>query len=320
MPEGIALRLTHVGTNQVFLSDVHDGVDALNGRHVQRKPGPLYINPGDVVDLVYTSYVAASFEVGSIRTWIDQGVLTHVFVTGPTYPAGSTLPALAGIVGSVLVEDPVGTLVFRRLFESDVDPTFAISSFATAPTTVEVGSSVVTPSFTAAYVRTPDTATLDDSEGTPQKNVVATPAAFTSNGTFVKTALNATVTFTLGASETASGGSDTANTTITWSPRTYWGVGVDGLSTEADIEALANSALDNNRNRTFTVTPGVGEHIYYAYPASYGAATFTVGGFVGGFVLVSAAISVTNVYGVVENYRLYKSVNPNLGSTTVTVS
>ena len=98
MAEGIALRLTHVGTAQVFLSDVHDGVDALNGRHVRRKPGPLYLNPGDVVDLVYTSFVAASFETGVIRTFIDQGILTHSFVTGPTYPAGGTpLPPLAGV-------------------------------------------------------------------------------------------------------------------------------------------------------------------------------------------------------------------------------
>ena len=67
MPEGICLQLTHIGTSQIFLADVHDGVDALNGRHVQQKPGPLYLNPGGVVELVYTSFVAASFETGAIR-------------------------------------------------------------------------------------------------------------------------------------------------------------------------------------------------------------------------------------------------------------
>ncbi|MDB4278007.1 hypothetical protein N9917_00095 [Deltaproteobacteria bacterium] len=317
--EGICLELTHVGTLQVFLSDVHDGVDA-NGRVASRKPGPLYISPGQTVALVYTSSVSASFESGVIRTWIDQGILTHVFTTGPTYPAGTSLPALAGVQGAVLVEDPIGTLVFRRLTDTDIDPDFAISSFSASTGTVEVGSSVVTPSFTASYVRTPDTATLDDSDGTPQKDVIGTPTAFSSNGTFSETVLNASVTFTLAATETATGGSDSDNASITWSPRTFWGVDVDGLSTEADIEGLANSALDNNRNRTFTVSPGAGEHIYYAYPASYGAATFTVGGFTGGFVLVSATLSVTNPFGVTGDYRLYKSVNANLGATTVVVS
>jgi len=318
---GICLQLTHIGTQQIYLSDVHDGVDALNSRHVRRKPGPLYMNPGDVILLVYTSYVAASFEAGAIRHWIDEGVLTHVFVTGPTYPTGSPLPPLAGVVGATLAEGPVGTLTFRQLLESEILPDWAITGFSPNTSVVEVSDTIATPGFTASYIRTPPTsALLDDSEGTPQKNVTATPVAFNSDGNFQKTSINASVTFTLTATDPLTGNSANRNTSISWQPRTHWGVGVDGLSTEADIKALASSALDNNRNRTFTVNPGAGEHIYYAYPASYGAATFTVGGFVGGFVLVSAAISVTNAYGFTTNYRLYKSVAANLGSTTVVVT
>ena len=318
--QGICLQLTHVGTAQIYLNDLLDGVDGMNGRHVRQKPGPLYVSPGAIVALVYTSFVALSYEQGTIRGFIDLGILTAQFVTGPDYPAGSSLPPLAGVQGAVLVEDPVGTLVFRRLTTADLDAAFGISGFSASSSLVEVSDTAATPSFTASYVRAPDTASLTDSEGTPAKDVSGTPNSFSSNGTFQKTALNASVTFTLAATETATGGSDSDNTSITWAPRNYWGVGLDGLATEADIEGLGNSALDTNRNRTFTVTAAAGEHLYYSYPNSFGAANFSVGGFPGGFVLVSSSISVTNAFGFTTDYRLYKSVAAGLGSTTVTVS
>lgn len=184
--------------------------------------------------------------------------------------------------------------------------------------TVEVGATVATPAFTASYVDgPPDTASFADNDGNAAQNVVSTPSAFSSAYNFSKTANNATVTFTLTVAKGVE--SDIAQATYAWRPRAYWGVGVDGLSTEAHIEALANSALSSSRSRSFTLSPGSGEHIYYAYPDSYGAATFTVGGFEGGFDLVGT-VSVTNANGVAQNYRLYKSTNPNLGSTNVVVT
>jgi len=228
------------------------------------------------------------------------------------------LPPLAGIAGSVLVEDPVGTLVFRQLLQSDILADFAINTFSATTAVIEVGASAVTPAFTASYVRTPDTATLTDDEGSAAKDVSGTPTSFTSNETFTKTTNNDSVQFTLSATEGSQ--NDSANTNISWQPRTFYGVDVDGLSSEADIESLANQQLDNNRNITFTVTAGASQHIYYAFPSSYGTPTFTIGGFEGGFVLQAGAVSVTNGFGVTQNYDLWKSVNANLGTTTVVVT
>ncbi len=89
---------------------------------------------------------------------------------------------------------------------------------------------------------------------------------------------------------------------------------------EAEVEALASSGLQSSRARTITVTAGVGEYIWYAYPASYGAATFTIAGFEGGFDLITSTLSITNANGVTQNYRLYRSTNPSLGLTTIVVS
>lgn len=194
---------------------------------------------------------------------------------------------------------------------------YAITAFA-GPAPVEVGATVTNPAFTATHSATPSTLTLTNTDNSESKNVVATPTSFTSSQSYVKTTNNATVSFTI----TGSDGISPANrsTSIAWRPRVYWGTGAAGLSTEADIEALASSALQSSRVATHSANATGSTRIYWAAPASYGTPTFTVGGFSGGFTLVSNTISVTNAFGVAQLYQLWVSDTSGLGSTTFTVS
>lgn len=80
-----------------------------------------------------------------------------------------------------------------------------------------------------------------------------------------------------------------------------------------------SSVLSNSKSRTVTVDCATNQYIYYAYPTRLGDATFSVGGFSGGFTKV-ATYSYTNRYGYVEDYNIYKSNNNSLGTTTITVS
>lgn len=129
-----------------------------------------------------------------------------------------------------------------------------------------------------------------------------------------------TVVFTLTAQK-----STTATATITHSFNNdrYWGV--DSISsntyTSADVRSLTGGGTDlvNSVPITFTVTAGSGKYIVYAYPSRLGTATFTVGGFAGGFN-PAQTVSVTNASGFTENYSVYSSVNSNLGATTVVVT
>jgi hypothetical protein len=84
--QGICLRVTHTGAvkGPLLVTDIHDGIDA-NGRVQANKPGAVYIPFNGVVDLIYTSQVAHSFEVGAIRAWINTGYLTAVFVFGTSF-------------------------------------------------------------------------------------------------------------------------------------------------------------------------------------------------------------------------------------------
>lgn len=89
--------------------------------------------------------------------------------------------------------------------------------------------------------------------------------------------------------------------------------------TEADIEGLGSLAISNNPTRSFTVTAGTGSYIAYSPPYRLGSITFYVGGFEGGFE-TPETVSVTNVNGFAENYRIYRSTNAGLGTTTVVAS
>ncbi|MCK5608441.1 hypothetical protein KAR91_41555 [Candidatus Pacearchaeota archaeon] len=123
------------------------------------------------------------------------------------------------------------------------------------------------------------------------------------------------------ASTTANLGNHTLTTyTSTTEINTlYWGVDSDSSASEAMIEALANSAASNTKNREFTVTAGASEYIWYCYPKRLGTSTFYVGGFEGGFESPET-VDVTNFNGWSEDYYAYRSTNHSLGETTVTVT
>jgi hypothetical protein len=233
---------------------------------------------------------------------------------------GDVLPPLNDEQYSMLMEDPASDLIFQRVRQVMIIPDMEITSLSlTSGSLIEVGDILNNPSFTAAYTVTPSTATVIDDQANPILDITGTPTSFTYSHSYVKSSYGAQVDWTVYA-EDESFSNDTRIVTKTWAQKVFWGVDVAGGSTEAFIEALSNSALATTKNRTFSVTAGGAEKIYYAYRSGFGDATFTVGGFDGGFFKVSDTISVTNSFGFTENYTLYESDNLGLGSTTVVVT
>jgi hypothetical protein len=229
------------------------------------------------------------------------------------------LPPLSGVQYAALVENPIGTTGWLCLRPSFLCPDFVISSFAIdSGNLIEVGNTLSNPSFTASYTSAPTSATIIDDDGGLSQDVSGTPNNFSYTGSYTKNLYGSQVSWDLDVGDGIQ--TDMDSVTKTWTQLVFWGVGPAGGNSEAFIEALANNALDTNRNRTFTVNAGGAEKIYFAYRSAYGPATFTIGGFDGGFFQVSSTISVTNSFGFTENYRLYESDNLGLGSTTVVVS
>lgn len=98
----------------------------------------------------------------------------------------------------------------------------------------------------------------------------------------------------------------------------YWGVSNASVYDSDFIKSLSKE-LASNKNKTFTVSCGEGQHIFYCVPTNFGSCSFKVGGFEGGFNKVDT-IQFTNASGYTESYDIYKSTNSNLGNTTVVVS
>lgn len=122
-------------------------------------------------------------------------------------------------------------------------------------------------------------------------------------------------TWTLDATKSAE--NDTEVLTINFYNYRFWGATIAASGyTEAIVEGIGNSELSNSKSKTFSVTAGAGEYIIFAYPTRLGTATFTVGGFEGGFQSPET-VSVTTASGYTENFYVYRSQNSGLGSTTV---
>ena len=130
------------------------------------------------------------------------------------------------------------------------------------------------------------------------------------------------VTFRITA--TIDGQTKTKDVTVTYYNLRLWGISTEAdIDTDAEIDtfyAAQSSEISSSRVKTFTVTAGAGEYIYYMIRSALGTPTFTVGGFEGGFQLVGDDVSFSNTRSFTENYDVWRSDLANLGSTTVVVT
>lgn len=200
---------------------------------------------------------------------------------------------------------------------------FGIASFSDGLSSIyEIGSGAWkgagTITFSASYNNGPATSGYVTTSGWSNLNLTNTFQGPTASAQSVNyPAVGGSVTFTLNAAGAA--GSASSSITHTFYNNVYWGLSTKNSGyVAADITGLANKTLQNTYATTFTLSPGAGQYIIYAYPARLGTATFSVGGFTGGFD-GPTTVSVTNASGYTENYYLWNSRASNLGSTTVTV-
>lgn len=172
----------------------------------------------------------------------------------------------------------------------------SIQSFTASPNLIELGSnSTITLNWIINKAATTQTINGEDVIGTTKQYAN----------------VSATTNYTLYVSD----GNTTANKTITVNAanQIYYGVAAD-LS---DVTALTK-VLSDEVERTITVNAGAGQYIIYAYPARLGNVEFWVENFEGGFE-PAVELNVTNASGYTELYKIYRSTNPNLGSTTVEI-
>ena len=181
-----------------------------------------------------------------------------------------------------------------------------INSFTNDKNTLEMGTKVTEVTLNWTLSKNPKTMTIDSESITPVS---------TRTKTYTGQNITTTKTYTLKVTDEKDA-SATKSTSITFYNGVYWGAKAAPSSYDSAFVLTLQKGLQGNKNKTFTATAGADEYFFYCVPTRYGAVTFNVGGFDGGFTKVST-FKFTNASGYAESYDLYKSDNANLGQQTI---
>ena len=188
----------------------------------------------------------------------------------------------------------------------------AINSISATNSDNEIGSTVQATTVTWALNKEPKTQKIKfSSEAEESLETDERSKAYTGKNVTSNSIIKLTVTDERDASVSK-------QVTIQFRPKVYYGVSNDPNALESDAINALTGALASSKARTFSANAGEGEHIVYIIPSSFGTPTFNVGGFDGGFKKTKT-IEHTNASGYKQNYDIWQSVQPGLGSTSVTV-
>jgi hypothetical protein len=244
-------------------------------------------------------------------------------ITGAVDPVSPTWPCTTVNYGQPYTNTLTG-VVFScsALGWTAVGTVFTIVSFG-GGSTVEVGSTVTNPAFTASYSHTPTSAQITNTDSIDSPHALSTPfTTATVTGAFLKHAAGTTV-FTLSATYSSV---QTATQNISWVARTFGGVGTSGATgaTASSVNATLTGATGTLANG------GLGNQTVYGpyNPASQKVYILMTGGAhtfkdaVTGFTFVfntPTAISFTNQNGDAVSMFLYESTNTLSGIYSVQV-
>jgi hypothetical protein len=194
---------------------------------------------------------------------------------------------------------------------------FAITSFSGC-SNVELGTSVVNPSFTAGYTTMPASANITNTEGIGSPLTLTSPfTAGTVTGTFVH-ASTATTTFTLSATQ---GTTQTTSCLEQWLPAIFAGIGSGGATNSVTAsgttailstgDSLARFQLGTESvGQSFgNINPG-GEYVYLLLINPGHTFTDANTGFPFAFD-APQTVHFVNVNGTTVTMYLYRSTNPS---------
>lgn len=188
-----------------------------------------------------------------------------------------------------------------KLFYVDL----AISSFTVSPSEAETGDTVTSLTYNWSYNKDIKSQSFD---GEVLNNAVRTK---TINGQF-KTNISKSLKASDGTLE------KTSTATLTFKDGRYYGVSASDPTIEEVVSNFTRN-LNLNKGGSFTVNAGSGQYIYLLVPYSMNGISFSVGGFEGGFEKINDNYQFTRYPGTTVRCVLFRSDNPSLGNTTVTI-
>lgn len=187
----------------------------------------------------------------------------------------------------------------------------AISNVSNNVGTVEIGVTIDAVTVSWTLNKEPVSQTVDGKAVDAADRTIVVPGPFTTGKTFAITVTD------------AEGNTASKSTSITFLNGVYYGVLADGARIDSAAILSLSRKLQSGRAITFTANAGAGQKHAYAIPSRYGTPTFKDAetGFQAGFYLATEEpVLFTNASGYTEEYNVWLSTHPALGSMTVAVS
>lgn len=183
----------------------------------------------------------------------------------------------------------------------------AINSFSGGSNN-EIGSTITSVNLTWSLNKNPETQTLTD----------ATISATDRSANLTGLSLTANKTYTLTVTDSR-GAIATKSVNVTFSPRKYYGVSSKDIFSNEDVLGLANKPLATSTPTSLTNYDCTGgKYVWFCIPDSWTEPKFYVGGLPNSD-FEKYSLSVTNVSGYTQTYKLYRSSNIQTGVLSIEV-
>lgn len=193
-----------------------------------------------------------------------------------------------------------------------------IDSFSNNVGTVEIGSTVSTVGLSWAYNKDVTSQSIDNGIGslTISLRAYSHSTSFTTDRTYILTASDGTQT-------------PTSTTSVSFRHYRYWGassstslnssgiLGLGALTGEYGGKEFATTQVKGATTDWYIQTSS--EYLYYAYPASWGDATFFING-LQNTAFTKTVVAFTNASGNTTNFNVYRSDNKSTGRWKVAVT
>lgn len=248
----------------------------------------------------------------SIDTLVPTMITEEITATVPIMIQDSIDTDITSMIderlnGAFSYENPISSSItdYKSALDYLLYFDLSISFSCNRGTSLEMGATIESVTFNWNYNKNILSQSFNGTSLDPSVRSYTYAMPFSANKTFTLTAQDDRKSFS-------------RSIAFTFSLGRYWGVSSSPTITSEGIQYLSKE-LANGRGKTFTVNASDGQYIYYCYPTSWGDAKFSVGGFEGGFDLIGT-INFMNVQGYITEYRVYRSTNASLGTTTVVVS
>lgn len=263
---------------------------------------------GGAGQTIYGGGVSFSFEDGFYEGGLTLATNSFIYFIGES----------AAVTRTNLGATAIGDAIFTASNSIAARQALGLQSYTNTLTNsvnnIEIGSTVSNITIGWTIAPTDATYAVRTLAGAGSTNTITNNSATLA---FSNLSLTGNTTWTLTVGD-GLGITNTATTSVNFLNYMSWGRSTNTTLNNAAIQTLhttgggASRAFATSRSRSFTMDGG-GQYIYIAYPASFGAASFTVGG------LPNTAFTVTtntytNASGYVTNYLIYRTDTIQNGS------